>query len=220
MIGQAAALGEALAAFNSEPRVQQYYGKAEKTWKTYQKNLGSLAIGAHTACNHQLAVQHILSYKYSSGVELNVRSANNYNDIADHFGLEFSDIVSAAWELTPYSWAVDYFVNLGQYLSDNLSSPGGKTIYCTLATKYEARKIYTFGPVIVGNDPTISDVVFHQREFVVTEGTFTRTISDNIPTVNLHFKSIDAIAAHSFNKTLNLLSVLVQRKVPTSRKRR
>jgi len=211
MLGQAEALGQALGAYYSDPRSERYYGKAEKKWMTHQKNLGSLAIGAHTACQHNLRVEHSLSYKYDAGVKILIDSANDYASIDKQFGLQFGDIVPAMWELTPYSWVFDYFVNFGEFLSDYFTAPAGNTIYCTLATHYRAIKHYDFGPVIVGNDPTIHDVEFTFEHCVVIDGSFTRTIQPELPHRTLHFKSVDQIADNWFNKALNLAAILGKR---------
>ena len=42
--------------------------------------------------------------------------------------LGFDNLVGAAWELTPWSWAIDYFSNAGQWLS-SLTSRYDKVVY-------------------------------------------------------------------------------------------
>jgi hypothetical protein len=43
-------------------------------------------------------------------------AASGLPEVAQAFGFQFSDFVPALWELIPYSWAIDYFFNVGKVI--------------------------------------------------------------------------------------------------------
>lgn len=147
------------------------------------------------------------SVNYSAGFLIQMSSACDYG-LQDHFGLNFKELPSVAWELTPFSWVVDYFTTFGDFLSDAFEAPPGslfygwkseKTTYFLKTTigSYNFHPLYH--PFVSVNTPT-------EIEYV----RFTRTPFSSIPHRHLRMKTSDEIGMHAVNKLLNLASVLVK----------
>jgi len=179
---------------------------AHRDWFSSSKDTGITgAIGAEVRRN--TTYHHHLSYKYISGYNLPLKSANNY-DIYDHLGLDLKSLVPAFWELTAYSWVVDYFVNVGSYLEDAFTSPPGNAIYVVLNKKYTVN--------------IQSDIYHHasagyridNQTRGMASGTyfeFTRTpIGTALPRIGIRFKTPDEIASFGVTKLLNLASILLK----------
>lgn len=62
-------------------------------------------------------------YKLSAGIVADIHPAMTSDMIRNHFGLQLSDVPSTIWELVPFSFVVDRFVNVGQWLSAMRMNP-------------------------------------------------------------------------------------------------
>lgn len=179
------------------------YGSASKEWKTSWKGGGTSAYGCTFEQNAD--IQHKLEYKYIAGVALKVESANNYG-VNQQFGLEFQELIPAAWELVPYSWVLDYFGTVGDYLEDTFTSEAGTAKYVVLDRKYTV-SAQTFGSHRAGQYFSVRGNV-RPGKFEYFE--FERSTSANIPHRALRFKTSDEIGANGVNRLLNLASLLVR----------
>jgi hypothetical protein len=63
-------------------------------------------------------VLHAYSSRYYGKVLLNV---SHSNDFRSSFGLWPEEIVATGWELLPYSFLIDYFINIGEILNTNVA---------------------------------------------------------------------------------------------------
>lgn len=155
--------------------------------------------------------RHAYSVQYTAGVKYNIRSANNYG-ITEHFGLDFGELPSVAWELVPYSWVVDYFTTMGDYLEDAFSSDPGNTIYCTKSQRYECE---LEGAVYFKRVSDWTSTWRSPRGIWNTEPirgktfSFRRSVLSAIPHRALRVKTVDEIAKNSVNRVLNLASVFI-----------
>lgn len=146
-----------------------------------------------------------------SGFLERVISSNNFNDVRDFFGLTLGDLPSVLWELTPYSWAVDYFTNVGAFLDNTFTNLPGYTYYSYMSRKRVME--YILNTSITNAAPSAYKVQGGGGSATVTVGRFNRSALSAVPNSQLRFKSVDEVGLHSVNKVLNLASVLINQRV-------
>lgn len=180
-------------------------GSAKKFWVSKPSGVGGFApFGSNYKSGGQCA--HELSYHYTAGLNLNVRSANNYG-VSSQLGVNLQGLPSVLWELTAFSWCIDYFANVGSYLDDVFNVDANQTIYCNLETKYKMQATWSFDP-----QPAQPSVQFYNVK-VVRPGNyeyneFVRTpYGSKLPSTNLRIRSIDEVGKNASNKLANLMSV-------------
>lgn len=170
-------------------------------------------VGENIAYGTDLAVassaHHTQGVRIVAGIDLTVRSAASYS-VADHLGLKISEIPATLWELTPYSWAIDYFTTVSPWLDDMFFTLPGVTKYVSQTTKYQLET--TFSTRVIDSPGfkfagSVSPGVFKYVSIV-------RASLATLPSRQLRVKSLDEIAMHSTTKLLNLASVLAGRASP------
>lgn len=150
--------------------------------------------------------RHQLSYRYSGAVDITVRSSASYN-VLDQLGLEFGQLPATLWELTPYSWVVDYFTTVGPWLDDVFYTLPGNLKYLSLNSRYQMVSNFVGR---VKTDPGY----FTSGSFQPGGNSyfqFSRTTLTSLPTRQLRVKSYDEVAKYGLTKMLNLASVLAGR---------
>lgn len=151
---------------------------------------------------------HEVSYRCIAGFDVFPKSANGYS-LSEQFGLSFPDMVSAAWELAPFSWVVDYFANVGHLLEDRFFDASASTKYVTVDRRYNLQS-HISGDF--RNLPGYGSLGLTQR---VHAGSlklyeFERTVLSNLPRTQLEFYSFDEISRSWVNKALNLAAILLK----------
>lgn len=153
---------------------------------------------------------HVQSVRYVAGVNINVRGGSNYG-VTDHLGLKVGALPSILWELTPYSWVVDYFTTVGSWLDDTFYTLPVTVTYLSRSYKYQS--VTTNVPRAVPISGATALIAGNSS--IMRYNKFTRTIlAPTLPTRSLAFKSVDEIASHGLTKLLNLGSVLLGRRGP------
>lgn len=208
LISEANAISESIAEYLARrDHSVRLTGTATKTWKTrYVDNPSYITLAG---CNGSVVsdVVHELSYKYVGAFDLALRSANNYG-VSEHFGLEFGQLPLVFWELTPYSWVVDYFTNVGEFMEDRFTTLPGSLRYLSRSRRYRC-----FWQTQVTS--TILKGSTGKQNFSCIPGVgeyydFSRTIHNVLPHVGLHFKTVDRIGKNGINKVLNLAALLLK----------
>lgn len=82
------------------------------------------------------------SNKNTYSVKGDIRISNAAQNSVSALGL--TDVVGTVWELVPWSWAIDYFVNVGSWLG-NLPGRFSGLIYENWYTGYRCDWFHTFG---------------------------------------------------------------------------
>jgi hypothetical protein len=145
---------------------------------------------------------HSYRVRYSGGFLVRIQSLNNY--ASKHFGITAGDVVSAGYELTPFSWVGDYFTNLGDVLEDVFSSPEGSTYYLTKTEKYTRMASCTVTPVMdAGTSGSGLPGVNTTYDMI-----FSRSVLGSLPHRGLRIKTLDEIRTNAIPKVLNLVSIL------------
>jgi len=199
-------IGRIMNANASSPK--RYTGTAETISWTYANDVPQFTGGSgFDFLPLPSRSEQVYKVQYVAGVLLKLQSANSY-DVNQQFGLNFGDIVGAAWELVPYSWVVDYFTTAGQYFEDTFSSPAGNTVYCTKSVKVTKKQTQDFRVVPIPS--TYSLVYSSTPQSKCYSMDFRRTVLTALPHRSFAFKSVDRIGLNSVNKLLNLASVLLK----------
>lgn len=185
---------------------RRFSASAKKRWLSSGDSgiWGTLVQGTEYKGHYES--RHELSYRYVAGVSLKLRTAATYS-VADHLGLTISDLPSVAWELTPYSWVVDYFTTVGPWLDDVFYTLPGATIFVNRNKRYRNEVVhYPLFRNTTGQS-TWSVKNGQTRYFL-----FKRDVLSSIPVRQLRVKSFDEVAKNGLNKVLNLASVLIGRR--------
>lgn len=134
------------------------------------------------------------SVKYRAGV-----LAEGYLSSASNLGVSFADIPSTAWELVPYSFAVDWFVGVGDWLAAHKPSPGFSYRASWLTEIRERTDTYTHhyhaGSCSVGTGSSLRSYSRTQGTSGLVRNTWSKSrtvgVSPTIlPQADLDFKSL------------------------------
>jgi len=203
MLSDAARLANAVESYKT--RDDHFYrltGKASKIWNiTSVTNSGNIAEGA--TLDILSVTEQQLSYQYVAGINYKLRSTANYT-AEDHLGLRLGGVVPALWELTAFSWVVDYFSTVGAWLDDVFFTLPGTTQYIVLnkryvnATDYDFRLNTTAGYYYNGTiDPGF-----------MRYASFARSVLTSLPTRALRIRTTDEVGKYALTKLMNLAAVL------------
>lgn len=145
-----------------------------------------------------------ISYSIVAGMDFSVYAGNDYS-VLDHFGINPPALIPAAWELTAFSWVVDYFSTVGDFLEDTFSVPAGNTVFVSETRKYEVTGLTSYSYDLNAN----TSVLFENKvpgayRFLEIE----RTRLPSLPTRSLRLRTADEVGFNSLGKLLNLVSVL------------
>jgi hypothetical protein len=166
-------------------------------------------IAQDAAIAWHLHARHVQGIRYVAGIDLKVRSGSDYG-VEDHLGLKLGELPSTLWELTVFSWAVDYFTTVGAWLDDMFYTVPGTVLYVSKNYKYQSDT--TGLPYAIYSYDTTGTFSGSSSMGRFTE--FTRTKQALVlPVRSLSVKSVDEIASHGLTKLLNLGSVLAGRKI-------
>ena len=189
---------------NRSDRSVRLRGSASKTWVS-SKIDGPFTGAFGAPVSHSIQVTHTLSYRYTAGLNLRIKSGNNYG-IMDALGLTVEQMPVTAVELIPFAWMANYFSNLSEYLNDTFVLPPGSITYLTRSAKYTMDgTIRSFHKASTSDTVILQD--FCSPGYLNYTGVF-RTVLAALPHTGFHFNSADQIAASSVTRLLNLLSIL------------
>lgn len=188
-----------------EPAAIRVSALGKETSRVSRKDLNGILYGCSSL--HTTSTTREISYRYTAGSRLLVNAQNSY-DVASDFGLNFSALPSIAWELTVFSWVVDYFVNVGSYFDETFSGQVPLS-YLSKSVKVKCSSLLeaTFIETTKGNTPSgFGSGNYEYFEFTRSKPSLT------LPPAVLRFKTVDQAGKNAVNKVLNLASVLVTRR--------
>lgn len=185
---------------------------SRKQWNDEVVYNSSQYVNAGLTYKTILQRNHTLTYRYTVGMNFNVSAGNQYSAL-DAFGIRKQDIASAIYELTPYSWLLDYFTTTGDWLEDAFEAPSGSTKYVVLNTHYDLKCTVKYVP-----NPSIA---YWQKGLSAPSASgsfegfrFSRERLASLPHRALRIKSVDEIGKNAVNKIMNLTSLLAVRNPP------
>jgi hypothetical protein len=192
----------------SGDKMDRVQGTASKTWVT-SSNGDAVTGGVNCPVRYALDLEAYLSYRFIGGWKFNLRSSNDYSALA-HFGVTPAALVPALWETTAFSWIVDYFTTVGDFLEDQFIGHAGSPVYVIENRKSLVRATcetshYTTDPwtTILEDNPGGSSIV---------RWDFERTPYSGLPSRILRWKTMDEVGLNGVTKLLNLTAVLLSRK--------
>lgn len=186
----------------------QDYASGYPAPKTY--SLAGEVIAYNTKIGFSATSSHVQGIRYEAAYDLAIRSSGNYS-VADHLGLKLGELPSILWELTPYSWVVDYGTTVGAWLDDVFYTVPGTCIYALKNYKYHVET--TAYPMAIADTGLTTS--FSGKPTVVRYFNFSRTKIAGLPTRSLRIKSVDEVANHGITKMLNLAAVIAGRRGPS-----
>jgi len=146
---------------------------------------------------------------YHAGIIPFTRYTADYS-AASKFGLTWRDVPGALWELTPYSWIVDYVTNFGDVVDDLFWSPPGNTTYITktttLISEHDSSSAGRY------TDPSMVSFFSKPGHRRYVEVRCDRSVLASLPHASFRLKTGDEIAKYGLNKITNLVALLVSRK--------
>lgn len=208
MIGTIQDINKSIAAYLTRyDSIDRLTGSATKTWfKSF------MATNSQTSCNGTSwrawsRETWELKYKYTAGHRFLLESANDYGAL-DHFGVGVPSLVPAAWELTAFSWVIDYFTTAGQFLDDTFTGTTGNSVYvvknrkCTVkgSTSIEFYKAQPSATYLKFSTKNL-DAEYNAFEFQ-------RSVLSSYPPRVLRFRTLDEMGLNGVSKLLNLASIL------------
>lgn len=179
-------------------------GKSERQWVsgTTTKSAYNFPFGCRFVDSSNIS--HTIGYKYTGAYNFKLRSSNDYG-LVDHFNVNLPSLSAVAWELTAFSWVVDYFTTTGAYLEDVTTATSGNLLFLNRNRRYEQKGTsttrYTANPGTIITSQKIGTTEWKYFEFE-------RTPLAVLPGRSLRFKTADEIGLHSVTKLLNLVAVL------------
>jgi hypothetical protein len=168
------------------------------------------AISAHATLGWFLSSNHVQGIRYVAGVDIKVQAGSGYS-VADHLGLKLGALPSILWEITPYSWAIDYFTTVGSWLDDVFYTLPVTVKYLSKSYKYQCETLATPKALVTAG----TSCSFSGLPSLGRYTRFTRTkLAPTLPTRSLRIKTVDEIASHGLTKLLNLGSIIAGRHGP------
>lgn len=196
-------IGAYLTRYDSIDRLT---GTATRDW--YSRGLSTNITSCYsTSLEARETAVHKLQYKYIAGHRFSLTSANDYSAF-DHFGISPPSLIPVIWELTAFSWVVDYFTTAGAFLDDTFSGQTGNSIYVVKNRKYTVQSSthFTWAKTLPATSYRKFVSKYWPSKLEYYE--FSREVSSTLPGRVLRFRTLDEMGLNGVNKLLNLTSVL------------
>lgn len=134
--------------------------------------------------------QHKVRYK---GLFVASRAATQRDDLKS-VGLTFDEFIPSAWELLPWSWLLDYFLNIGDILNNNATSTAdvrwvNRTSIRTTTWKGGGNLDVSAIKAAVGAGQTVTVVSDSPGSFEVSRKEIVRSANTGIPAPTLQFQA-------------------------------
>lgn len=179
-------------------------GSASKEWKSTVRTAGTETFLYNAWRQDTIEWNYRLKYKYVGGFHTSLLSQTR--GFRERLGLLSEGLFSTAWELIPFSWLVDYFITVGDFLDDLTIEPSNRTTdFLTCTTTYTGK-----ATVIPSAKPMSNCIVTNQ---VIRDGHYgfihiERELIPNLPRRILRFKLGREIYSNFENKLGNLFALL------------
>ncbi len=132
-----------------------------------------------------------------SRIQCNFRVVDNQKRTANGLGL--TNVASLAWEMLPWSFVVDWFVPVGDFLNSLTALTGLTFISGLQTTRTEKKYGYSYGPMGRSSAHTPARFFRDKVTWEQDEYTFSRTILGGPPSVG------SVLRVNSIDKAFNLL---------------
>jgi len=157
----------------------------------------------------------LVQFRYTGAFSMKLYASNDYS-LIEHLGLDIRKVPAAAWELMGFSWLLDYFLNVGEFLEDTFYLPPGDTIYLVENRRCVDSAVIHHVPKLIkdwqGNNPNglleLSNISGRPAlsEFVQ----FSRSPLSKLPHASFVFKSNQTKGKYAVSKLSNLVAILAK----------
>lgn len=121
--------------------LEKKIGKRRKTTRAFAK---LREISTSTVNGGDAVCRIIIGKQMSDECSFRAMSLDEYvASVASNIGFETKDLITLPWELIPYSFVADWFVNIGDYLNALAPAPGYQQLGSCLVTVREVKVEYT-----------------------------------------------------------------------------
>lgn len=188
--------------------IDRLTGSATKAWINSFKSADNQTSCSGTTVRMWTEEEFKIQYKFIAGHKFSLASANDYGAL-DHFGIKPASLIPAAWELTAFSWVIDYFTTAGAFLDDTFTGTSGNSIYVVKNRKFTYKSSTRADPYksLTGNVYLQFDT--SNLKSATLEGyEFRREVLSSYPPRVLRFRTMDEMGLYGVSKLLNLASIL------------
>jgi hypothetical protein len=207
-VGMISDIAESINATLNRDHHIKLYGQKTVGWTDTLPGVSSFMMsGACDIIASNVQRQHRYSCRYTAGFAVAIQSLVNYGQI--HAGLTASEVFSTAYQLTPFSWVLDYFSTTGDALEDFFQAPSGTTYFCTKSVKYLRQSTVSLTPRKSVSAHAKTSLYGASVTQTAKEIYFSRSVLGSLPHRSFRFKTPDeTVGINVVNKLLNLASVL------------
>lgn len=188
--------------------IDRLTGSATKAWTNYFKSVDYQTSCSGTTIRMWTSEEFKIQYKFIAGHRFSLASANDYGAL-DHFGVRPASLIPAIWELTAFSWVVDYFTTAGAFLDDTFTGTTGNSIYVVKNRKFTYKSSTRADPY-----KSTTSLVYLQfdtsnlRDATLEGYEFRREVLSSLPGRVLRFRTLDEMGLNGVSKLLNLASIM------------
>lgn len=138
-----------------------------------------------------------------------VKVSNDWNGVAGNLGVGLSDFAPTIWELIPWSFLADYFLNI-QSIIEALSFNKSSVAWCNTGTKKE--RSYTLNSAVITDAPLTPASQFFKEERSIRPGTFflSRVDLRRDPFADTFIPTLEFTIPGGSGKWLNMAALLGQ----------
>lgn len=193
-----------LTRYDSIDRIS---GSATKEWKVSYRDAYGVSSCQSAIYHPSVEETHKLQYKLIAGHKFSLASSNDYGAL-DHFGIKPASLIPAIWELTAFSWVVDYFTTAGEFLDDTFTGTTGNSIYIVKNRKYTVTGVGHINFTKTSSGAYAEWIISNLHSGFYEGFDFYRQVLSSYPPRVLRFRTMDEMGLNGVSKLLNLASVL------------
>lgn len=148
----AEAMAETMTDLNRNP--YRVSAQNTDTWveRGIPANVNPLATSASASLPRHIRYEHEYTYRVAACVMPIVDASTDFYEFSHQWGFAFERLIPTAWALMPYSWVIDYFFNVDDYLNSTFRSDINY-VYVTESYLHKVNALTTYGGALSAPAP-------------------------------------------------------------------